>query len=724
MGRRVRFSARTLLVLVLLLVAAGVPCAAWFVAGSHEVERESRRVVDEARADARNAARLSAQQLGARLEKLRASESQRPYFHYQNLIHDPRGASQGLSVVPSPLANGPADPLILTHFQIDPKGKVTMPTLNDDVRELNAPDVGRQRSMRTELAAAAPQLLRAGGPALVALETQVRKKPAPAPDTVGLRTPPPAVAEARPTPPAVPDLKPETKTDRKLDPKHDQKHDQTYDPWTALQVAPRVTRTDQIGTDGSQQSRSQNQQSTLLPQSNQATQNGQALQNNVGTQNRLSTASNQAAQNRHATTPAAPPAVTDPTAEAQSKTAVVQKLDPNTFAQNSQSNAVFRELKSETKGRVKPKLPPRRAPDVDIATSDFAWSSVEVGGKPSLAALRPVVTPDGAVVQGFVVSSAALADVIRGAGSFLRIRPGIASKLSFPMGASGWSLDIDDRAASVQAVARAAEIRNSFRRTFYAGLGATFLALIAVAFLVWRTERLARERSQFAAAAAHELRTPLAGLRLYGDMLAHQLGNPERSRVYAGHVAQEADRLGRVVSNMLEYTRLERGSLTVKRQPGDLGAAVRECVDQLRPALEVAGCPITLAVGDDLPPVAFDRDAVHHIVQNLLDNAEKYSRLGGEPSGEEHAGDRTVHVEVSRLNGSAALTVSDRGTGIDPRTARHLFAPFERGSDADAPAGLGLGLVLVKALAEAHGGDVTWSARSGGGTTFRVRLPT
>jgi signal transduction histidine kinase len=197
-------------------------------------------------------------------------------------------------------------------------------------------------------------------------------------------------------------------------------------------------------------------------------------------------------------------------------------------------------------------------------------------------------------------------------------------------------------------------------------------------------------------------------------MLAHQLGNPERTQLYAQQVSREADRLGRVVANMLEFTRLERGSLTVKPEPGDLGGAVRECVEQLRPALEVAGCSIKLSVAGDLPSVAFDRDAVHHIVQNLLDNAEKYSR----PSS-----DRSVDVEVARMNGHAAVIVSDRGAGIDARVARHLFLPFERGANGDAPAGLGLGLVLVKALAEAHGGDVSWSVRSGGGTTFRVRLP-
>lgn len=583
-------SIRMLLVVVLLLVAVGVPCASWFVAGSREAEREARRVVDDARTEARQTAASTAAQLGARLERVRDSESKRPYFHYQNLIHDPRGASQGLAVMPSPLAQGPADPLIRTHFQIDRYGRVTLPTLNDEVKELNAYDTSGQRAMRASLVSASPQLLRAAKPALGAVQARFDERTRAA--EAALRA-----QEAK--------------------------------------AAPSIPK-------------------------------------------------------------------------AKEQQVSVQKFDPAAYAQNSQSNIVYNELKTYNVS-VRAKLPPRRAPDVEIGISDFAWSTVDVNGEPSLAALRPVVTPEGSFVQGFLISSDALVDAMHGA-KYLRLEP----EGGTPLGNTGWGIAIDEKAAVRQATRRADEIRKTFRRTFYAGLGAAGLAILAVAALVWRTERLARERAQFAAAAAHELRTPLAGLRLYGDMLAHQLGDPDRSRLYASQVSQEADRLGRVVANMLEFTRLERGALTVRPAEGNLGDAVRECVEQLRPALEIAGCTLTLSVAGDLPPVAFDRDAVHHIVQNLVDNAEKYSR----PSRV-----RAIDVEVARMNGGAGVIVSDRGVGIDTRTARHLFLPFERGTGGDAPAGLGLGLVLVRALARAHGGEVSWAARNGGGTTFRVTLP-
>lgn len=659
---------RSLLVIALLVVGMGVPCALWFVSGSREAEREAARVTDGARAEAQATARTAAEQLAARLEKIRASESDRPYFQYQNLMHDPRGASQGLSVVPSPLAQGPVEPLILTHFQIDAKGTVTMPTLNDEVRELNAPDLARQQAIRNALTAAAPQLMAAGEPRLASLQNEVATRAKP---VLQASAPAPVPLPSSPSAP----ITTVTTTAPPLD-----VATTTVAPASA--PPPRVTRTDMLQNSSANSS-----------------------VNTANTSNVYQSPQQQLAIAPKAYEPKAAP-------KNKEEPAKVQKLDPSAFAQNAQSNVVYNELKLQRPNvpAKRATLPARQAPEVEIATRDFAWSSAVVGANTALAALRPVVTPSGAVVQGFIISDAAVREMLRN-HRYVRLQAGAGG---FTIGGTGWSIGIDEHAAVGASLSQANEVRRAFRRTFYGGLAAAFLAIIAVAVLVWRTERLARERAQFAAAAAHELRTPLAGLRLYGDMLAHQLGDPARTRVYAQHVSEEADRLGRVVANMLEFTRLERGSLTIKPQPGDLGDAVRDCVDQLRPALEVAGCQVALTVADDLPPVAFDRDAVHHIVQNLLDNAEKYSR----PST-----DRRVDIDVARANGHAVVTVSDRGVGLDARTARHLFLPFERGAAGAAPAGLGLGLVLVKALAEAHGGDVSWAARNGGGTSFCVRLP-
>src|SRR5439155_23052077 len=130
-------------------------------------------------------------------------------------------------------------------------------------------------------------------------------------------------------------------------------------------------------------------------------------------------------------------------------------------------------------------------------------------------------------------------------------------------------------------------------------------------------EQLARERSQFAAAAAHELRTPLAGLQLYGDMLAEGLGDPDKLRDYAKRMSQEASRLGRVVSNVLGFSQLERGNLSVDARVGPLGEALRELADRAQPALDRAGAALALDVAPELR-ARFDRDALTRVVGNLL----------------------------------------------------------------------------------------------------------
>src|SRR6185436_6152702 len=154
-----------------------------------------------------------------------------------------------------------------------------------------------------------------------------------------------------------------------------------------------------------------------------------------------------------------------------------------------------------------------------------------------------------------------------------------------------------------------------------------------------RAERLARERSQFAAAAAHELRTPLAGLQLYGEMLADGLGDPGKARDYARRMAEEASRLGRVVSNVLGFSQLERGNLTVHPSPRDAVEVARSALERARPALERAGVEVLLDAPGDPLPARFDEDAVLRILGNLLDNAEKYGR---------GAASRTVRIAASR----------------------------------------------------------------------------
>jgi signal transduction histidine kinase len=354
---------------------------------------------------------------------------------------------------------------------------------------------------------------------------------------------------------------------------------------------------------------------------------------------------------------------------------------------------------------------------VSIGVGDFQWCSLQTSNGTSLVALRNVTTPEGVLVQGFAISTEGVAETLKNAALPARFTSNAATGTYVAVArleTAGWCVVVSAAKEFAAADAQARHNWVSFLQLFWAGAGAATVAGLCVVALVWNTERLARQRSQFAASAAHELRTPLAGLRMYSEMLADGLGDPRRTRDYANRVAEEAARLGRVVSNVLGFSRLERGVLQIRPVTGDLAAAVRDCVERQRPALEAAGARVELSIPDQFPEVCFDRDAIAEIIQNLVDNAERYTHS---------ATDRKIEVALASADDSVTLSVRDHGPGIPADVRQKLFRPFARGNRDDAPAGLGLGLVLVKGLAEAHGGKVNCAEAPGGGALFTVILP-
>jgi signal transduction histidine kinase len=335
---------------------------------------------------------------------------------------------------------------------------------------------------------------------------------------------------------------------------------------------------------------------------------------------------------------------------------------------------------------------------VEILTSDLEWRTVQIAGKPRLVALRAVHTPSGTLVQGMLT---ALADgrsidgavVDRGEGSAIA--------------GTGWRVRLPPEFAGSRA-----EEQRRFLRMFVGVSSLLMFVVFGVIWTLWHAEKLATDRTRFAATAAHELRTPLASLRLYSDLIAEEEDPHNRER-YARELASQTERLGRVVANVLEVTRIERGAFALHPRLGEIGPAVEECIDRLRPQMEAASCPIHLSVAADLPSVEFDADAIHHVVDNLVDNAEKYSR---------DVPDRSISVDVVPDQGGVAITVTDRGPGVPEELVREP-KPFRRAASTSAPAGLGLGLFLVNRIVRGHGGEIGSTAREGGGASVRVFLP-
>lgn len=212
--------------------------------------------------------------------------------------------------------------------------------------------------------------------------------------------------------------------------------------------------------------------------------------------------------------------------------------------------------------------------------------------------------------------------------------------------------------------------------------------------------------------AAHEVATPLATVRLRLELLAASLGSPEAAAARESVTAclGVVDHTMRLLTELLEAGRVRGGRLRLSRRRADLRRVVGATVERMRAAAERAGCPLTFAA-----PAAvrgsFDAARVDQVVTALLSNAFKYAR--GAP----------VAVGVRRCGATAAITVRDRGAGIDARDLPHLFAPFHRGHHRAAADGAGLGLFVAQAIARLHGGNLGVESAPGQGSCFTLRLP-
>jgi signal transduction histidine kinase len=230
-----------------------------------------------------------------------------------------------------------------------------------------------------------------------------------------------------------------------------------------------------------------------------------------------------------------------------------------------------------------------------------------------------------------------------------------------------------------------------------------------------RLRELDQAKNEFLSIASHELRTPLTALQGFSELLLTRDVPPERARRYLGHLHTESQRLGRIVSDLLDLSRIESGrGPTLERVSVDLGAMIEANVEifaSQHPRHQFEW------KGRTLPALSADRDAVDRMLKNLLSNAIKYSPRGGRVRVEAgEAADKPEMVE---------FTVEDDGVGIPAEALPRIFDAYVRIANPETAAapGLGLGLSLVRGLAHAHGGSVEVESLPGKGSRFRVLLP-
>lgn len=301
-----------------------------------------------------------------------------------------------------------------------------------------------------------------------------------------------------------------------------------------------------------------------------------------------------------------------------------------------------------------------------------------------------------------------------------------------PAGRSGASAGLDDRLHAVPVGAgdrRVGTIYLVRRADVVRFEGAENRLLSAVAgqmALVVERERLRREatdsevlrrtdqvRTALLNAVSHDLRTPLASIIASAGSLRQSdvVWSEEERADFARAIEDQAQRLNRIVSNLLDLSRIEGGMLRPEKGWYDLGALIDDVAARLRG--HASDHRLVVDVEEDLPPVPLDYVEIDQVLSNLIENAVKYAPAG-----------TTILVRARRVDADVRVEVADRGPGIPTSAVPHLFNPFYR-IDRGGPLvkGLGLGLAVARGLVEGHGGRIWAESRSGEGATFIFVLP-
>jgi two-component system phosphate regulon sensor histidine kinase PhoR len=249
-----------------------------------------------------------------------------------------------------------------------------------------------------------------------------------------------------------------------------------------------------------------------------------------------------------------------------------------------------------------------------------------------------------------------------------------------------------------------------------------FVLVAGVAMILFASEkdrRVSALKSEFVANVSHELKTPLALVRMFGEMLqSGRVASEEKRQEYLGIIVSESERLSGLIENVLDFAKLERsGRDAYEFTEGDVGDAVAKAANVYRYRAEKDAVKLVVDVAPRLPLARIDERAIQLAVINLVDNALKYA-----PNGD------VVTVRAAEERGAIAVRVIDEGPGVPEEDRLRIFERFVRGARDGASArvrGSGIGLALVKHIAESHGGRawVEGPGPGGRGATFVFTVP-
>ena len=225
-------------------------------------------------------------------------------------------------------------------------------------------------------------------------------------------------------------------------------------------------------------------------------------------------------------------------------------------------------------------------------------------------------------------------------------------------------------------------------------------------------ERLNQLKSEFVSMVSHEFRTALVGIQGFSEILMDETTGHDEVKGLAGDIFNDAQRLNRMITEMLDLDRMEAGKIRLAPKPVDVNGLVRDVVERAQASSDEHA--IRTELDEALPIVSADPDRIVQVISNLLSNAVKYSPDGGE-----------VVVSTDLKDGSVRVAVTDHGVGIAPENMSKVFGRYERfeSNRTSKVVGTGLGLAICRQIIELHGGKIWVDSKVGAGSTFQFTVP-
>jgi signal transduction histidine kinase len=253
--------------------------------------------------------------------------------------------------------------------------------------------------------------------------------------------------------------------------------------------------------------------------------------------------------------------------------------------------------------------------------------------------------------------------------------------------------------------------RISYFLAMYEDTDAEHAANEAAAAHLAGLERLNRLKSEFVSLVSHEFRTALVGISGFSEMIRDEDVSLEEAKGFAADINKDAERLNRMINDMLDLDRIEAGRLTLRPQPVAINSLLDDAVERARASTERHTLVTNLAPTS--PVIQCDPDRIAQVIANLLSNAIKYSPEGGE-----------IDVTSVARDGVVDVSVRDHGVGIAPDFVQRLFGRYERyEKTASKIIGTGLGLAITRQIIEMHGGKIWVDSEPGMGSDFHFTLP-